>query len=109
MPDAPPRPSAHPSCDTLVPKGRCKAHERKKDLERGTASQRGYGALWQRARKAHLSRHPLCAECKRNGRDEIATVVDHVIPHRGDRELFWKGPWESLCTTCHNRKTARGE
>jgi 5-methylcytosine-specific restriction protein A len=36
----------------------------------------------------------------------LATVVDHVIPHRGDVELFWKpGNHQALCKACHDRKT----
>ncbi|WP_456297628.1 HNH endonuclease signature motif containing protein [Kineothrix alysoides] len=35
-----------------------------------------------------------------------ATVVDHVIPHRGDPILFWdKRNWQPLCKTCHDKKT----
>jgi hypothetical protein len=37
----------------------------------------------------------------------IANVVDHIIPHRGDMELFWdESNWQSMCEPCHNRKTA---
>ena len=32
-----------------------------------------------------------------------ATVADHVIPHRGDYNLFWFGELQSLCAPCHNR------
>ncbi len=34
-----------------------------------------------------------------------ATVVDHIIPHYGDRQLFWDNinNWQSLCVTCHNK------
>ena len=32
-----------------------------------------------------------------------ATVVDHIIPHRGDKTLFWdETNWQSLCKTCHD-------
>ncbi|WP_342664986.1 HNH endonuclease [Shimazuella kribbensis] len=45
-------------------------------------------------------------ECERNGRVVPATVVDHITPHKGDRELFWDSTnWQSMCSTCHNRKT----
>ena len=38
-----------------------------------------------------------------------ATVVDHIIPHRGDRKLFWdESNWQSLCERHHNEKTGRG-
>jgi 5-methylcytosine-specific restriction protein A len=45
--------------------------------------------------------------CKAAGRLEPATVVDHVVPHRGDERLFWdKGNWQGLCKRCHDAKTA---
>jgi hypothetical protein len=31
-----------------------------------------------------------------------ATIVDHVIPHRKDLNLFWFGELQSLCITHHN-------
>ena len=35
-----------------------------------------------------------------------ATVVDHVIPHRGDSHLMWdESNWQALCKSCHDRKT----
>lgn len=76
-------------------------------LIRPTAAQRGYGSRWQKASKGYLDSHPLCAECERHGRTTAATVVDHVIPHKGDQSLFWDSDnWQPLCGTCHNRKTA---
>jgi 5-methylcytosine-specific restriction protein A len=46
----------------------------------------------------------LCAEEKRQ---EAATVVDHIEPHRGDMKLFWDHKnWRPLCKRHHDRKTA---
>lgn len=37
-----------------------------------------------------------------------ATVVDHIIPHRGDPELFWAvWNWQPLTKRAHDRKTAK--
>lgn len=70
---------------------------------RGTANERGYGAKWQRRRIAYLRAHPLCVYCKQTGKVSAATVVDHIVPHRGDKTLFWKeSNWQSLCKTCHD-------
>ena len=50
------------------------------------------------------------AECVRQGRVTPASVVDHVVPHRGDAGRFWdQDNWEALCKTCHDRKTASGK
>ncbi|MCP4703273.1 MAG: HNH endonuclease [candidate division Zixibacteria bacterium] len=67
-----------------------------------------YGSSWQRARKSFLSQYPLCAECLKNGITKVANVVDHRIPHKGNTNLFWNvGNWNSLCYSCHNKKTAK--
>lgn len=36
-----------------------------------------------------------------------ATVVDHIVPHRGDRKPFWdaKHNWQAFYASCHSRKT----
>lgn len=63
-----------------------------------------------KGKKIILSKHPLCVECLKEGKFIPAKVVDHIKPHRGNRELFWdEDNWQSLCITHHNRKTARGE
>ena len=37
------------------------------------------------------------------------TVVDHIVPHRGDARLFWdEDNWQPLCKSCHDRKTGGG-
>ncbi|WP_348271565.1 HNH endonuclease [Bosea sp. Leaf344] len=44
------------------------------------------------------------------GCDATATTVDHIIPHRGDRALFWNcANWQPLCTHCHNSAKQRLE
>jgi len=44
----------------------------------------------------------------KRGKYTKATVVDHVIPHRGDEALFWdRSNWRPLCKRCHDQKTRR--
>jgi 5-methylcytosine-specific restriction enzyme A len=61
---------------------------------------------WRARRAKQLREHPLCAMCKAKGRTVLATVGDHVIPHRGDHDLFWYGELQSLCAPCHAHKTS---
>jgi len=76
---------------------------------RENAAQRGYGSRWKVARKHFLDRHPLCVECLKNGKMTPATVVDHIVPHRGDPKLFWDNAnWQALCKSCHDHKTGTG-
>ncbi len=79
------------------------------DRLRGGADARGYDARWRKARKLFLQQHPLCVLCQAEGKIVAATVVDHIIPHRGDQQLFWDHDnWQSLCERHHNEKTGSG-
>jgi 5-methylcytosine-specific restriction enzyme A len=70
------------------------------------ATERGYNYRWQRESKHFLWQHPLCARCEQLGRHQLAEVVDHVQPHRGDPGLFWdQANWQTLCKVCHDKKT----
>jgi 5-methylcytosine-specific restriction enzyme A len=86
---------------------RAKAREAKdRDRLRGSAAARGYGRRWQKARTAWLRANPLCVHCLREGHVVVANEVDHIVPHRGNRALFWDTTnWQSLCHTCHSAKT----
>lgn len=113
MPSAAKRPCSHPGCGVLLPYGEryCEQHRRvavqQSEQRRASSSERGYTGAWQRARAGFLRAHPLCAEHKRQGEIVPASVVDHIVPHKGDKALFWdRNNWQSLCKTCHDRKTA---
>ena len=105
------RPCLSSGCkDFASNKGYCDKHQsrvKQRDRDRGTAHQRGYDAEWKKHRDQFLLEHPLCVECRRKGYVMPATVVDHIIPHKGDKDLFWnKSNWQPLCETHHNIKTA---
>ena len=77
---------------------------------RAPAHKRGYDHRWRKARKEHLQREPICRLCLGSGRTTAGSVVDHITPHRGDQQLFWdRTNWQTLCVTCHCRKTGRGQ
>lgn len=114
MPNLPDRSCGFPNCpDTVTPPERyCPDHKpimEKQDRERrGSASARGYSYRWQQEREAFLFHNPLCVKCEAEGTVEPATVVDHIIPHKGDPGLFWdKKNWQALCKPHHDEKTAR--
>jgi 5-methylcytosine-specific restriction protein A len=47
-------------------------------------------------------------EHRSRGELVAASVVDHIVPHRGDERLMWsESNWQSLCKPCHDAKTAR--
>ena len=64
---------------------------------------------WQRLRRRVLSEQPLCAMREKRERCRlVATEVDHIKPHRGDRRLFFdRANLQPMCRSCHAQKTAR--
>lgn len=55
---------------------------------------------WQRIRRRQLETEPVCRMCL--PQPVLATVCDHIEPHRGDPQKFWRGPFQSLCAPHHN-------
>ena len=77
---------------------------------KGSSSERGYGAAWQRARLRFLAANPLCRMGHEEGRVTAARVVNHKVPHRGDQELFWsQDNWEPLCRRHHDSDAQMAE
>ena len=78
------------------------------DRSRLNSYQRGYNKAWGKARLVHLKNSPLCLTCDADGLVIEANIVDHIEPHRGDKDLFWDtNNWQSLCKSCHDKKTAK--
>lgn len=108
-----------PACGKLTDQRYCPRHsaqhaERERsakadyDRTRPSSTARGYSSRWAKAARGYLAKHPWCVAHEAKGEIVRATVVDHIRPHRGDRELFWdRSNWQGLCGPCHNSKTAR--
>ena len=108
MPTRPNTPCRHPGCAALVPYGQkyCELHKPQHPEEVRSAAGRGYGKAWQRARKRYLEAHPFCVQCMKEGKYVKATDVDHIVPHRGNKKLFWdESNWQALCHSHHSIKT----
>lgn len=114
MPRTANRPCCYPGCrDFSTGRGYCDKH-RKQNQEidrnlRGSSHERGYDHRWRKARAVFLRCNPLCVgpACAGAGLITPATVVDHIIPHKGDKALFWdETNWQPMCASCHSAKTA---
>ena len=58
---------------------------------------------WKALRDGKLEKQPTCEKC-----GAPATEVHHIVPHRGNLELFLD--WDnlmSLCSKCHRLETIR--
>ena len=99
----------YPGCTKLVRSGRCAQHRQinaGRNYLRDPQVQALYNsAEWRAIREDHLKAEPWCRECKGRGNLVRATDVDHITPHKGDRNAFFRGPFQSLCHQCHTRKT----
>jgi 5-methylcytosine-specific restriction protein A len=75
---------------------------------------------WRKTSRRNLDLYPLCGDrawnlqitgdsrCRAAGRTVLATVTDHVRPHRGNAALFWDPKnRQSLCDECHGLKSQR--
>lgn len=103
-----------------VKRGRCAQHRRQLERQYGSSTQRGYTYRWQQEAKAFLQRYPYCgmrpheqspvmSQCHTDGRITLAQQVDHVVPHRGNKQLFWnQANWQALCSSCGGAKSRAG-
>jgi len=115
MPMKPLHPCGQMGCPELVRDGPyCEKHKKEKqkvqDQRRGSAYSRGYDKRWQTYRLRYLNDHPLCEckDCKESDRILAASVVDHIIPHKGDTVLFWDPKnHQAMAKRCHDIKTAK--
>lgn len=118
-------PCNSPGCPELVPHGtsRCPRHvtqmHREDRERRGSARSRGYDSRWERYRVTYLLLHPLCIECAAgvpftDGTPvttvTAASVVDHILDHKGDLALFWDPKnHRAVCRKHHDQRVDAGD
>jgi 5-methylcytosine-specific restriction enzyme A len=65
---------------------------------------------WKRLREMVLLRdHYTCNACGLIDPRPGQLICDHVVPHKGDEQKFWAGPFQTLCKTCHDGAKQRLE
>jgi 5-methylcytosine-specific restriction endonuclease McrA/predicted kinase len=120
MPLKPLRPCLSQGCNQLTRDGLCEAHKQQKakiKREQNKNDESAYErpeyyknyktARWQKLREIFLQQNPLCKDCEGVGDIQPATVCDHIVPHKGDMELFWDiDNLQGLCKHHHDLKTA---
>ena len=66
-----------------------------------------HSSQWEAIRLQQLMREPLCRECKKIGLEVPGTVVDHIEPIEDGGSKTDSDNLQTLCNTCHNRKSGR--
>ena len=110
LPYKPKRPCSYPGCPELTDGRFCKQHakeesKRYEQYDRDPAIHKRYGRAWKRIRDRYISIHPLCEQCKKEGRITPAEEVHHILPlsHGGTHS---EDNLMALCKSCHSRITA---
>lgn len=119
MPMKPLRPCKHIGCRELTRDGYCQQHvvivkqhdlDKRKKYDKQRPSYHGWysNKRWRVLRMHWLRCNPLCAICQQDDKLTPATVVDHIISHKGNISMFYDTTnLQSLCKRCHDVKTAK--
>lgn len=61
---------------------------------------------WRKAAKRFKQSNPICVKCDEVGIVTPVKVVDHIIPINRGGEKLNEANFQSLCESCHNKKSA---
>lgn len=96
-----------PRCGELVEGRYCEKHRYLAADDRPSASKRGYDWKWKKLRDKKLQIDPYCEDPEgRHDERVLGRAVDHIIPLPKGPRLEWSN-LQTLCRSCHERKTAR--
>lgn len=62
---------------------------------------------WTKLSRRWREQHPLCEECRRNGKIAAAECVDHIVPFPICQDFFDESNLQSLCARCNMEKGNR--
>jgi 5-methylcytosine-specific restriction enzyme A len=81
--------------------------KQRKPFERERSNEGFYNSWsWRKFAKQYKDANPLCVHCEANGVITPGTVADHIIPINKGGEKFNENNIQTLCESCHNRKSA---
>lgn len=96
---------AQPGCPVHVARGYCRTHAVRVNHD---VRLWYFKKEWRDLRLQVITEQlNACAQC---GQVQLRLEVDHIVKHEGNPGLFWnRSNLQALCSTCHTRKTRRGE
>jgi 5-methylcytosine-specific restriction enzyme A len=104
---------SYAGCRTLTKTGRCERHTLARVGSRQFKEGKQFlnSSAWQRLRALKIQETPWCELCALTSPQPVpATDVDHIRPrHSHPRLKLEMSNLQSLCKSCHSKKTARGD
>jgi len=83
----------------------CEKHGGKRSEKYGHNAKLYNSTAWKSIRGRIQSEHPICAACLSKGIITATQAIDHVFPHKQDRNKFLINLFQGLCVACHTQKT----
>jgi len=83
----------------------CEKHGGKRSEKYGHNAKLYNSTAWKSIRAGIQSRNPICAACLSRGIITPTEAIDHVFPHKQDRNKFLINLFQGLCIACHTQKT----
>lgn len=93
-----------PGCDELADGPRCRIHANARDAARGSSTDRGYDAEWQRVRKLVLDRDGHECQLRLRVCTKVATTVDHIVPLSAGGARLDMANLQAACRPCNTAK-----
>ena len=88
-----------------LPKGRGRVQPVDKNKSWGGDTSEYSRTRWRKLRAFWINQQPLCVHCELDDIIKAADVVDHIKPVKQNGKMYDMNNLQSLCHSCHNRKT----
>ena len=62
---------------------------------------------WRKLRQMVLHNQPICVMCEQKNIYTTANTIDHILPINKGGAVWSIDNLQSLCSSCHNKKSAR--
>lgn len=62
---------------------------------------------WRKLRQMILHKQPICVHCERKKIYTTANTIDHILPINKGGAIWSIDNLQALCSSCHNKKSAR--
>ena len=97
----------YPGCTEWIPKNDKYCHKHKQPARKTYKNDKFYNSsAWRKLQRYHMAKQPYCVECMKQGIVRRGEIVDHIKEINDGGEKLADSNLQTLCRTCHNRKTA---